>query len=331
MRTSVVVVAALLANGCEKAGPDASGKLTDEESELMSRLPSDASIAFGGNLPRLQKQLAESPVMRLARLGNDTFQGQNEWQDCLGDKPFKHMLGTVDVRSGFELRFVMTGLEMSDLVECAKKAKLPYQLDADNKFIAIEIKSPEFSTKLPYLVLDDGAIYAKYSIGLSPGSSTPKFNDSGRPRMEADLVDAKKTNATDNKALLATMEKADRKKGMWFAGSAKGTLIGDYVHEMYGTLDLEGGLTMDVSVEMADSKTANKVLDSIDQARDAGGLLGKEVKSVLDAIKTKRDGDRIRFRLEVSNAQLDAVFAKLGSMGMTPKPSRSRPLLEDEN
>lgn len=319
----VAVAAVVLAGGCEKAGPDASGKLNDDETSLMSRLPSDASIAFGGNLPRLQKHLAESPIMRLARIGEDTFAGQTAWQDCLGDKPFKNMLGTIDVRSGFELRFLMTGLDMDDLVECAKQAKLPYQLDKDRKFIALEIESSMFQTTLPYLVLDDGAIYSKFSIGMGSGL-TPKFNDSSRARMEADLVDTKKTSATDNKALLATMEKADRKKGMWFAGSAKGTLVGDQVHELYGTLDLEKGLALDVMVEMANTRVADGVMDSIDQARSAAGFLGQEVKKVLDALDVKRDGDRIRFKLEVSNAQLDGLFAKLGSMGMAPGLSGAR-------
>jgi preprotein translocase subunit SecD len=172
---------------------------------------------------------------------------------------------------------------------------------------------------MPYLVLDDGAIYGRFKLGFG-SMLTPKFEEPSRAKMETDIADAKTDNATKNAALIATMEKADRQKGVWFAGSAEGTLIGDQVHEMFGTMDLEGGLEIDATVEMANGSITKKVMDSVEQARDAGGMLGSEIKQVIDAIEVKRDGDRVRFSLKVSNAQLDKVFDKLspmmgGSMG----------------
>lgn len=329
MRTSVALcVATLLAGGCEKAGPTASGKLSDDEAALMSRLPHDQGIVFGGNLPRLQRDLANSPIMKFARIGNEMVKGTNAWQDCLANKPFKHMMGTVDARSGFEMRFLMTGLEMDDLEECAKTAGMKFQLDPDKKFIAIELDGPGFKTKLPYLVLADGAIYGKYSVGLALAGA-PRFDESGRARMEADIEATKKNNATQNTELLATMERADRKKGMWFAGTGKGTLVGDQVHEFYGAMDLEGGLEVDATLQMASKKVANQVMDSIDQMNDAAGLLGSELKAVLKALEVKRDGEHIRFTLKVSNAQLEALYSTFGSM-MGAGGSRARPQWDAE-
>ncbi|MBA2542659.1 MAG: hypothetical protein H0V17_23650 [Deltaproteobacteria bacterium] len=314
MRASLVFVAgALLATGCEKAGPTASGKLSDDETELMSRLPNNVGLAFGGNLPRLQKHLADSPIMKFARVGNEMVSGTNAWQDCLAEKKFKNMLGTVDVRDGFELKFLMTGLDMDDLVGCAKHAKMKYELDSDNKFIAIEIVGPNIKTKLPYLVLSDGAIYGNYSFNISGGDVD--FQETNRTQMENEIVATKKDNATHNEKLLATMEKADRKMGMWFAGSAEeGTLIGDKVHEVFGSLDLEGGLDVDATVQMADKRFTGQVMDSIDSARDSARLLGPELKQVLNGLTVKRDGDRIWFKLKVSNRQLNDLFDKFGSM-----------------
>ncbi len=306
------VLAATLLAGCEKAGPKSSGKLSDDEASLMSRLPNKFGVAFGGNLPRLQKHLASSPLMKFAR-ANEAVEGSAAWQDCLADKHFKNMLGVVDVRSGFELRFLMTGLDMDDLEGCAKQAKLGHKVDSDRKFITIDITTEGISTKLPYLVLEDGAIYARYAIGLG-ASLTPKFEEPSRAKMEADIDEVKQDNAAHNDKLIASMEKADRTKGMWFAGSAEGTLIGDQVHELYGSLDLEGGLEIDASVEMANSATSKKVMDAVSQARDAGGIMGSDVKKVIDALDVKRDGDRIRFTLKVSNAQLEKVFEKLAPM-----------------
>jgi hypothetical protein len=288
----------------------------------MSRLPNKFGVAFGGNLPRLQKHLAKSPLMKFSRAA-ESFSGSTEWQDCLGDKNFKHMLGVVDVRSGFELRFVMTGLDIEDLEGCAKQAKLGHKVDSDRKFITIDIEAAGMKTKLPYLVLADRAIYARYAFGIGP-RATPNFEEPSRAKMEADIEDAKQDNATHNTKLLASMEKADRNKGMWFAGSAEGTLIGDQVHELYGALDLEGGLEIDATVEMANSATAKQVTDAVGQLRDAGGLLGPEVKKVINALEVKRDGDRMRFTLKVSDSELDAVFEKLAPM-MGAGMNRRRP------
>jgi hypothetical protein len=314
MRATLVLVLAgsIAGAGCEKAGPSASGKLSDDEASLMSRLPNNVGLAFGGNLPRLQKHLADSPLMKFARLGNEMVSGTNAWQDCLAEKKFKQMMGTVDARDGFELKFIMTGLEMDDLEGCAKHAKMTYKLDADHKFIAIDLEGPGFSTKLPYLVLSDGAIYGKYSVNIALGGAD--FKETSRRQMEDEIAATKNDNATENDKLLATMEKADRKMGMWFAGSAEGTMIGDKVHEVFGSLDLEGGLDVDATVEMADKKLAGQILDSIDQARDSARLLGPELKKVLDALTVKKDGDRIRFTLKVSNRQLSELFDKFGSM-----------------
>lgn len=324
-----VVAVSLFAGGCEKAGPKASGKLTDDEASLMSRLPNKVGLAFGGNLPRLQAHLAKSPLMKFSR-AMETAKGQNDWQDCLGEKKFKQMIGVVDVRSGFEMRFLMTGLGMEDLEDCAKQAKIEHKVDSDRKFIIIEAETEAGKAKLPYLLLDDGAIYGRFKVGMS--MLTPKFEEPSRATMEADITAAKSDSAVNNDKLIATMEKADRQKGVWFAGSAEGTMIGDQVHEMFGTLDLEGGLEIEATVEFADPKLSAKVMDSVEQARDAGGMLGSDIKRVIDALEVKKDGDRIRFGLKVTNAQLDSVFDKLAPMmpggGMGRK--NRRPQLEQE-
>lgn len=315
---SLVVAATLLSAGCEKAGPKATGKLSDDEMTLMARLPNKFGLAFGGNLPRLQGHLAKSPLMKFARAA-ENGDASGAWQDCLGQKQFKGMIGVLDVRSGFELRMLMTGLDINDLEGCAKQAKLPHKVDSDRKFITLEIATEAGATKMPYLVLDDGAIYGRFKLGFGSMVS-PKFEEPSRAKMETDIAEAKADNATKNDKLIATMEKADRQKGVWFAGSAEGTLVGDQVHEVFGTMDLEGGLEIDATIEMANGSVTKKVMDAVEQARDAGGMLGSEIKQVIEALEVKRDGDRVRFSLKVSNAQLDKVFDKLspmmgGSMG----------------
>ena len=85
------------------------------------------------------------------------------------------------------------------------------------------------------------------------------------------------------------------------------------------------------TVQAATPKVADQVMDGVSQARDAGGLLGSDVKRVIEALEVKRDGDRLRFTLKVSNKQLEAVFEKLGPMmGGSMGRANRRPQLELE-
>ena len=69
----------------------------------------------------------------------------------------------------------------------------------------------------------------------------------------------------------------------------------------------------------------------LDQARDAVRMLGSEVKKLMDSLDVKKvDDDRLRFRLEVSNATLEAAFTKLEPfMGMAKQtgPAEAEPFI----
>jgi hypothetical protein len=111
---------------------------------------------------------------------------------------------------------------------------------------------------------------------------------------------------------LQALKSTDRRRP-WFAGSAANTPIGDKAGELYGSIDFASGLDADVTVEMKSAALATKIVDGLDEARLAAGLLGPR-KSVIDAIELKRDGDRLRFTMKLSHQQLDTLFAKLGPM-----------------
>jgi len=313
LRTSLALVVVVASGGCEKSGPKASGKLDATETALLSHLPRGADVAFGGNLPKLQKQLMSSPLAKMARMGMED-NGTLQWQDCLAKKPVDKLLGTADVSDGFDLRYVMTGIKLADLEACAKDAKLPYSVDPDGKFMTLTASTENLDATLGYLVLDDGAIYTKQRFSI--GFGKPAFERPKRHDFEADIsAAAKDNNAANDPKLAAVMEHADRTKGLWFAGRLDKTPFAKQVGEVFGTLDLADGLEIDASAQLKDEQLADKAIESLEQARDAAGFLGSDVKKVLEDVKLKKSGDRLRLVVKISNKQLQSLFDTMQKLG----------------
>jgi hypothetical protein len=324
------IASTLLITGCEKAGPKASGKLTDTEHKLMSRLPKNASVAIGGNLVRLQRQLAKSPLMKLSRMASaDSGVGADKYQDCILTKSVKDMMGTGDMSNGFDLRFVMTGIGIDALEDCAKQASVKYELDSDKKFITISVGSELMEAKAGYLVLDDGALYGKMQFNMGLGMGMPKVIEPKRADFEADIARAAKENATQDDKLISAMEKADRSKGIWFAGDASKTPIGDKLGEFYGWMDLEDGLEIDATGTVKDKALAKQAIDGLEEARSSAGILGPDFKKILEAIELKKSGDDLRLIVKVSNKQLEKLAETMESFGMGGG-RRGRPSFDDD-
>ncbi|MEO8700438.1 MAG: hypothetical protein ABI867_10355 [Kofleriaceae bacterium] len=295
---------------CEKAGPAASGDLTTDEKSVLANLPRDADFAFGGNFLRLQKYLQSSPLGKVMSAMDSIAPGMKKWTDCLGEYKDVQMLGTVEASSSVEMRFVMTHITLDDIEKCAKTAEFAATMDADRKFIAIQIPGG-LATKLGYLAIP-GGIYGKQTMKVA----LPKLvaDPPERARFEADIAAAQKENASQNPTLQAAIAKVDRTKAMWFAGSATATPLGNKLGEMFGSLDFGDGLKIDVVADLKDPKLGEKIMTGFSDAKEASGMLGSEVKSILNAVKITLDSGKLRVRIELTNAQLETVMSKLGPM-----------------
>jgi hypothetical protein len=306
VRTSALVATALstlVLASCEKAGPKASGELTKSEAELLAHLPHDSALAFGGNFMRLQQTFARGPLGRMLGQLDAVAPGLKEWTECFAGHEAMTMVGAVDFEGG--MRFIMKGISVDDLANCAKRAGYASNVDPDRKFIAITMGEPVPQT-LGYLVLPDGAVYGKQDMKAAFGrADRDAFS---RPRLEADIAAVAKSNAAGNAELKAVIAKADRTRSMWFAGSAAGSSFGDKLGEAFGSLDLADGLRADIVVEVKDSRLARQVVDGLDDARKAAGMLSPELKSVLDAIDITRSGDRLRIVAKLSSRQFEALM-----------------------
>jgi hypothetical protein len=306
----VALVALLLAAGCEKSGPKASGEASAEELAALAAMPRNADFAFGGNFLRLQKYLAQTPLGKVMNTLEAAAPGMKRWTDCLGDNKDLVMVGTVEAATSVELRFVMTHITIDDLEKCAKAAEFTATVDPDRKYIAIQV-SGDLGTKLGYLVIPNG-IYGKQTlkVGMAKAEAVPL----DRARFEADLAAAKQDNATQNTNLMAAIAKVDRTKAMWFAGNAAATPIGTKVGEVFGSLDFGDGMKIDVLASMKEEKLAKQIVTGFEDAKDAAGLLGADMKGILNSIKITLDGSQLRFRLELTNAQLETLLSKMAPM-----------------
>lgn len=304
MRTIVLGAAlatAVTLTACEKAGPKASGALKQEETSLLAHLPGDADFVFGGNFMRLQKTFSSGPFAAMLQQAATLSPGLQEWTDCFAGHTKMQMVGSVEV-ADMEMRFVMKGLSLADLEGCAKQAGYTATIDPDKKFIAIETPG-SLRQKLGYLVLADGALYGKQGMKLM-------FSDEGvtRAMLEADIARAAKQTLTSNASLLALVEKADRSRSMWIAGSGTGTSVGDKVGDVVGSIDLVDGMHLEVTVNTKDD-LAKEVVDGFDQARSAAGMLGPEIADVIKAVELSRDGGTLHVVAKLSAKQLEALMS----------------------
>ncbi len=310
-------LAALVATGCEKAGPKASGELGSTETTMLARLPPHVDVVMGGNVLALQKQLANSPLVALGKQMQDAT--MNAWQDCTSKLPFERMIGTLDasVSKGFDVRLVMSGVGLDALASCADQANIAHSVDPDRKFMTLTLTSQGIDFRMGYLVLDDGTIYTQQRFGmeaLTSGFPTPK-----RAAFEAAIAAAKSDNAASDEKLQKVIARADRRKGVWFAGNLGNTVFGDKVGDVFGSLDFSSGMAIDVSAELKDEQLADKAEKGIEDARDAAGYLDKDLASILEDITFKRDGNRIRLAVKVSNEQLQKISRLAKRFGGGPR------------
>jgi hypothetical protein len=310
MRSSWVLVAGLAFVGCDK-GPSASGKLEENEASLLKRLPASGDLVFGGNVMKFQAELAKSPLAKLSsKMAAVAEPGLGAWQDCLGAEKIDKMLGTVDASKGISLRYVMTGIGIAQLEKCATAAKFDVKKDADGKFVSITM--PGFENATMGFLAVDGGVYGRQFLDVFGGKADiVKLH---RASFEADLEVAKQDNAGGNNKLVKTLELADRSKSMWFAGSAAKTPLGDKVKDVWGFVDLDGGVHVDVTVEMTDAQTADEILSGFSKAKEMASFVGADFKKVVDAVKLERKETQLHLTVKVTNAQIQKMMDQLGPL-----------------
>lgn len=312
---AVALAVSLLA--CEKSSDfemKASGKLTSDEQSMLAELPPGNAALFGGNVLKFQKHWADSPLMKLTQAQQaEGSPAAAAWMECVSALPSKAMLGGAQVAYPmFTVHFVMRGLDLPGLEGCATKAGIEHTLDADGRYLSITVPSEVGSIKSGYYQLASGTLMSKVSIRFPPEPV-----DVTRADFEAIEKALPTANATADKALIAEIESLDRAGAIWFVGDGTKTPLGANLGLVKGTMDVSGGLNVDVIVQLKNSKMADDVEKAIPDLKKNANMLGKEAVDIANQLRFSRKGDRVRFGLKVSNPQLEALLKKLptGMMG----------------
>ena len=312
--TIVLCSTAMLA-GCEKAKGKSSGPLGDADMAMLKDLPGGNVAIIGGNYMKMQNFMQSS----LGQMAEDMMEkttgdtkGFKDWMQCFGEMKNLEVVGGVAIAGEVEMRLAFKGTTIAAVDGCAKKAGFTHTLDPDKKYVEIEVPGPGGVTMAQgYLQLADGVIYnrQRLAIGLMPS-----VESATRADLESDATKAKTRNAAGDKQLVALAGKADRSQTFWFAGSGAGTPAADKIGDVYGSLDIDGGIHADVVVGFTDHALAGQLEDGLAQAKKMSSQLPPDMRSVLDDLSLHRDGNSVRIVAKLSDAQIKSL-TKLGGFG----------------
>ena len=319
MRTALTLalMSTLALAGCEKAKGKSSGPLGDADLAMLKDLPGGNVALIGGNYMKMQNFMQSS----LGALAEDMMdkagagKGFKEWMGCFAEQKDLKIAGGIALSSGLEMRLAFKGMTIDQIDKCATRAGYAHTLDPDHKYIEIEVPGGISGTMAQgYLALPDGALYSRQRMQIS---LIPTVDAATREELESDMNNLKTSNAGNDKALLALAAKADRSQTLWFAGSGKGTIAADKVGDVFGAIDIDGGIKMDVTVDFTDKTLAKQLDEGLDQAKGMKGSLPPDLRGIFDNISLHRSGGEVRIVAKLTDAQLKSL-AHMGALA----PSR---------
>lgn len=283
--------------------------MTTDEAALFKKLPSGASIVVGGNYMKLQSIMQSALGDALGSMGP----GMKEWSQCWVAFKGMKMAGSVSFEGGGgRMQTVFTGATLDDMKKCADKAGFKSTLDGDGKYLRIEMTTMGQNVEQGMLQLPGNVIYTRQSVSLGgvalvvPGS---------RADLEGDMAKLGQGTALDDKELAAMVEKVDRTKTFWFAGTAAGTALSDKLGKFHGAFDTASGIAIDVTVQVLDSSIADKIMESVPQLKKSAASMPDELGSILQNLSVTRDGDQVRAKLKMTDVQVAALMKQVMAFG----------------
>ena len=310
MRAALLAATAAVLAGCGGAPPAAPASVASRApvvtgDDLLKDLPGGNLALIGGNYARLQRRLQGYFSRMMADASGDQAVGDDfgRWVTCFRGLDGQHYYAALAQRDGsYELRSVTSGLTMARLARCAQQAGYRSELDPDGKYFSVELRVAGHTRSLGYLLLADGAVYMRMPLRLTPGG----FRVS-RAELEADRAAARARSAAQDTALLALAKTIDRSRTGWFVGSFDGTPAGTVVRVITGTIDLDHGLAIELTAELASGPLAAKIEDGLAQAKASTQQLPPALQDVVHGVTLQRDGRRIHATIALTFDQMSAL------------------------
>ncbi|CAN5858144.1 hypothetical protein BH11MYX2_BH11MYX2_05690 [soil metagenome] len=313
MKLSALFVGVALLGACEKTGGGAGASVSSDEKAFLQYLPSGETALVGGNYLKFQDWMNTSPLGKLVGKLSQVSPGLTEWTTCFGQFKSVKMLSGVKVAGGmFEMRMLMSGISIGDIEGCANKAKFGPTVDADKKYIGITMPNPVGGTiQTGYFVLPNNSLYMRQSMAFTGGGAMTTVD---RKALEADIAGLSAGTAEKDTALLDLMKTVDRTKPIWFVGNAAGTPAEAKIGAVRGWIDITNGLAIDASVEMKDKAMADQIIQGVPQMKQQAGAMGGAVGDIVKSLAVVKEGDAIRFKVTITNDQLQKVMDQVGPM-----------------
>jgi hypothetical protein len=318
---STVTVAALgtaLVSGCKKETASApravaSGALSPAETDLLKHLPAGSQALFGGNMFKMQKWLAESPLAKLSQQVQEPK--MIAYNACIAaESDNMQMVGSMTFgASGMVVRTYIKGFTIAHLTKCATDAKLSVEASDDGKFVAVTTETMHIKTTAPFLAVE-GGVYGGNSLaklGVSEVTAAP------RDVLEAEVAGLAQSTALNDAKLQAMIAKIDRRANFWVAGNAANTPAAAKVGDFFVTFRMTDGLSLDGTVQIKDPADSSKLLKGVGDMKSHIDDIPANMsafKEVVRGITAENTNDGVRVTLTVTNPQLEAITTQLGPM-----------------
>lgn len=325
LRLAVSLFALLLVApvaGCEKSsspgGASASGALSAAEKDLLSHLPRGGIGVLGGNTFEFQHWMETSPLARMT--AQVSTPEMTAWNACLGKEKMT-MAGTVAMENDAPvMRIFMKGVTLAKLEECAQSAGIKGVKDPDGKLYTVEIKQPGGMTPIqaPYLALD-GGVYAQVQLGGLGAALEGKapLIAATRADLEKDVAALAQGTAASDERFTAMLAKVDRKKTLWFVGSAEGTPLADKLGQVYGGMSIVKGFGLNITAQLKKPGDVDEILKKFEAAKAELDKAPEGMKGLKDAIHqvslSRADGG-LRASISLSDAQLEEIIKGMAPM-----------------
>ncbi|HEY4055571.1 MAG TPA: hypothetical protein VGM39_03145 [Kofleriaceae bacterium] len=315
MKLSALLVGVALLGACEKGnGGGAGAAVGSDEKAFLQYLPAGETALVGGNYLKFQDWMNTSPLGKMMGKLSQISPGLTEWTTCFAQfKSVKMLSGVKLAGSNFDMRMVMSGITLDDIKGCADKAKFAPTVDADKKWIGLEMPNTVAGTtiKTGYFVLPNNMIYMHQAMALTGGAT---MTPSDRKAAEADIAALSSGTAEKDTALVDAMKSVDRTKPMWFVGNAAGTPAADKVGAVKGWIDITGGISMDATVEIKDAAMTDKIIKGVPEMKQQAGALGGTLADVVKSLDVSKEGNAVRFKFSITNDQLQKLMDQVGPM-----------------
>ena len=322
MKRSTAIVASLLflvVAACAKERAAHDPGVSPSEASLFVHIPAGQAVMWGGNYAKVQSTLetlaaSVGPLFGALGSGGEAMSKEVACSAKLSETANAKAIGGARiVDDGVQIYFVISGIAIDEIAKCGRDAGIVTTVDADHKFVALEVPSlaKQRGYTVGYLQLPDGSLYFRQTRPI-PVNTT-------RSVLEAEIAALNAPNAKTaaSEPLLALAGKVDHAKTLWFVGNGANAAW-DEMGEIYGTIDLAAGLALDVTVQVMRATDADGLAQRFAQAVSSADQLPAAYQDAVKSMRLERNGDHLRFRAALSSSQLASLFAAVGSGAAAP-------------